>query len=172
MMDPIQTERLELRLITEADAPLVLAVMNDPDFIRYVSDRGLRIEADAARYIREKMFPGVERDGFGMCVVQLKDSGVPIGTCGIFKRQPVDEPQLGFAFLPEFRARGFALEAAKVLMDYGRDVLKFSKIVAAANPNNASSIKLLEKLGMHFERMEYDEPSNSEMKVFSWERTG
>ena len=167
-MDRIQTERIELRLITEADAAIVLAVMNDPDFIRYVSDRGLRTEEDAAWYIREKILPGIERDGFGMCVVQLRDSAVPIGTCGIFKREPADEPELGFAFVPEFRGRGFALEAAKALMAYGRDTLKFSKIIAATNPNNNSSIKLLEKLGMRFERMIFDIPSNSEMKVFSW----
>ena len=89
-----------------------------------------------------------------------------------FIPRPADEPELGFAFLPEFRGKGFALEAAKALMAYGQDRLKLSKIVAAANPNNVSSIKLLEKLGMRFEHMIFDVPSNSEMKVFSWVGAG
>ena len=166
-MGPIETERLILRPITAEDAPLVLAVMNDPDFIRYVSDRGLRTNTDAERYISERMLPGYEKNGFGMCAVCLKQSGSAIGTCGIFKRNPTDDVELGFAFRPEFRGQGFALEAASASMVYGLNALKLTRIVAATNPNNHSSMRLLEKLGMRFEKMIFDAASNSEMKLFA-----
>jgi len=166
-MNALETERLTLRPITLEDAPLVLAVMNDPDFVRYVSDRGLRTPADAARYITEKMLPGFEQNGFGMCAVRLKESGMPIGTCGIFKRNRGDDAEIGFAFLPNFRGRGFALEAAAAVMNYARDVLKLTRIIAATKPINAESIKLLEKLGMRFERMIFDDACKAEMKLFA-----
>ena len=171
-MNILETERLTLRPITLDDAPLVLAVMSDPDFVRYVSDRGLRTPADAARYITEKMLPGFEQNGFGMCGVRLKESGTPIGTCGVFKRNPADDAEIGFAFLPGFRGRGFALEAAAAVMNYARDVQKLTRIVAATKPANAGSIKLLEKLGMRFERMIFDEASQSEMKLFAKDSPG
>jgi RimJ/RimL family protein N-acetyltransferase len=166
--DPIlATERLTIRWITENDAPLILALMNDPDFIRYVADRGLRTVDDARRYIEEKILPGFKENGFGMCVVELKSSARPIGTCGIFKRQSGDDPEIGFAFLREFWGQGFACEAAAAIMDYGRNVLKLAKIVALTNPNNASSIKLVEKLGLRFERVIFDAPSQTHMNLYT-----
>src|SRR3954453_21494500 len=101
-MNVLQTERLTMRPVIEEDAALVLALMNDPAFILYVGDRGLRTPADAARYITEKILPGFSQNGFGMNVVEVKESGIAIGTCGLFKRQPADDVELGFAFLREF----------------------------------------------------------------------
>ena len=169
-MGSIETERLLLHPITVDHAPVVLAVMNDPDFIRYVSDRGLRTTSDAERYITEKILPGFERNGFGMCAVTLKQSETAIGTCGVFKRNPADDVELGFAFLPGFRGRGLALEAATASMSYGWDTLKLTRIIAATNPNNHSSIRLLEKVGMQFEKLIFDAASNSEMKLFAVNR--
>ena len=170
-MQILETERLTLRSITEDDAALILELMNDPAFIEYVADRGLRTPADAGRYIAEKMLPGFKQNGFGMCVVELKESRKAIGTCGLFKRQLVDDAEIGFAFLREFWGQGFAYEAAAAIMRYGCDELKLPRIVAATNPNNATSIKLLEKLGLRIERVIFDAASNSEMKLFNWTRS-
>jgi RimJ/RimL family protein N-acetyltransferase len=168
-MNVLETDRLTLRWINREDALLILAVMNEPAFIRYVSDRGLRTADDASRYIVAKMVPGLERDGFGMCAVRLKPGGTPIGTCGLFRRDPADDVEIGFAFLRDFWGHGFAYEAAAATMAYGRDVLKLARIVAATNGKNTNSIKLLEKLGMRFEDNIFDPVSNSQMKLFSWE---
>jgi RimJ/RimL family protein N-acetyltransferase len=116
------------------------------------------------------MLPGFEQNGFGMCAVTLKQSGTAIGTCGIFKRNPADDVELGFAFLPGFRGQGLALEAAAASMSYGWDTLKLTRIIAATNPDNHSSIRLLEKLGMRFEQMIFDAASKSDMKLFATSR--
>jgi RimJ/RimL family protein N-acetyltransferase len=167
-MKILETKRLTLRAISEADAELVLAVMNDPAFIQYVSDRGLRTREDAACYIRERILPGFDRDGFGMNVVELKTSQLPIGTCGLFKRQPTDDAELGFAYLREFWGQGFAYESAAALINHARDVMKLPRIVATTTPDNASSIKLLERLGFRLERSFFDEINNAELQLFGW----
>lgn len=167
-MHLLETERLTLRPVVESDAALILALMNDPAFIQYVADRGLRTSDDAARYIAEKMLPGFRENGFGMNVVALKESGIPIGTCGLFKRKPVDDLELGFAFLRDFWGQGFAYEAASAMMAHGSNALGSTRIVAATSPNNVSSINLLEKLGLRFERLIFDEATHSELKLFGW----
>ncbi len=152
-MNLLETERLTLRPITLADAPLLLGVMNDPAFIEHVADRGLRTTEDGERYIAEKMLPSFAQHGFGMYVVELKETGRTIGTCGLFKREEMEDVDIGYAFLREYWGQGFAYEAAAALLAHGRDVLRLPKIIAMTGPNNASSIKLLEKLGLRFERM-------------------
>ncbi|HMJ05729.1 MAG TPA: GNAT family N-acetyltransferase [Chthoniobacterales bacterium] len=152
-MKILETERLVLRQITLGDAPLILALMNDPAFIRYVADRGLRTEADAAGYIAEKMLPLYEQFGFGPYAVDLKDGGVSIGTCGLIKRDSLPDPDLGYAFRREFWGRGLAYEAAAAVKDYARNALGLRTLIALVSPDNLSSIKLLEKLGLRFEKM-------------------
>lgn len=163
----LETERLRLRWITLDDAPFLLELMNDPAFIENVADRGLRTAEDAARYITEKMLPSFEQNGFGMNVVELKTSGTPVGTCGLFKREHMEHVDIGYAFLRTFWGHGFAYEAAVTLLQHGREVLGIPKIVAVTAPGNASSIKLLEKLGLRFERM-IDMPGyEGESKLFA-----
>ena len=98
-----------------------------------------------------------------MYVVALKDTDEPIGTCGLFKRDTMDDVDIGYAFLRQFWGRGFAYEAAAAVLAYGRDVLQLPKIVAMTAPGHERSIKLIEKLGLRFERMVdlpgFDRPS-------------
>ena len=166
-MNLLETERLILRPITLADAPLLLAVMNEPSFIEHVADRGLRTTAEAKRYIAEKILPSFARFGFGMYVVALKDTGASIGTCGLFKRETMEDVDIGYAFLREFWGRGFAYEAAEAVLAYGRDVLLLPKIVAMTAPNHHRSIKLLEKLGLRFQRMIALPGFEGERKLFA-----
>lgn len=93
-----------------------------------------------------------ERFGFGLYLTELKDEGVPIGLCGLLKRDTLDDVDVGFAFLPRFWSKGYAFESASAVMAYGRSVLGLERIVAITAPDNESSIRLLEKLGMGFER--------------------
>ncbi|MEP6808600.1 MAG: GNAT family N-acetyltransferase [Chthoniobacterales bacterium] len=165
-MKVLETARLNLRQLTLHDSPFFLAIMNEPAFIRNVADRGLRTPADAASYIAEKIFPSYEEFGFGMYVVELKDTGQPVGTCGLLKRPTMEDVDIGYAFLSEFWGKGYAFEAAVAVMDYGRNVLGLPKIVALTSPQNESSIKLLEKLGMRFERLIQVPGWEGESKLF------
>ena len=166
-MKVLETERLILRWLTLADAPFLLELMNDPAFIRNVADRGLRTPDDAARYMTEKMFPSYEQHGFGMNVVELKSTGAAIGTCGLFKRETMEHVDIGYAFLRAFWGQGFAYEAAAAVIAHGRDVLRIPKIVGMTAPANESSIKLLQKLGLRFERMIQMDGYEGESKLFA-----
>ncbi len=102
----IETDRLVLDRVTEQDAGLMLAIWNDPDFIRHVGDRGIRNEEQALAAIREKVLTHYEAHGYGPCRVSLRGDGTAIGVCGLFKRENLDLPDIGYALLPAFRGRG------------------------------------------------------------------
>lgn len=144
----IQTPRLRLRWITKNDAPLMLAVWNDPDFIRHVGDRGIRSEEEAAQALQEGVLKLYEECGYGPYVVSSKSDGKAMGICGLFKRDNLPDPDIGYGFLPEFCAHGYAIEAAREVVAHARNVMQLSKILAIVSPGHERSISLLEKLGM------------------------
>ncbi len=162
----LETERLRLRWMTLEDAPLLLELMNDPAFILYVADRGLRTVEDAERYLTEKVLPSFDQNGFGMNVVELKTSAMAVGTCGLVKREHMEHVDIGYAFRRDFWGQGFAYEAAAALFQYGQEVLGLPKIVAITAPGNERSIKLLEKLGLRFDRMIATPGVEGESKLF------
>jgi RimJ/RimL family protein N-acetyltransferase len=152
-MTILETERLRLReLEPDGDAAFMLAILNEPAFIANVGDRGVRTVADAAVYIREKMMPSYAEFGFGFYVMELKDTDVPVGICGLVKRPTMDDVDIGYSVLEPYWRNGYAYEAAAAVMDYARRVLKLPQIVAITAPHNHGSMKLLEKLGLRFER--------------------
>ncbi|WP_105103631.1 GNAT family N-acetyltransferase [Microbulbifer pacificus] len=150
----LNTDRLQLRKLTDSDddARFTLALMNDPDFHRYIGDRGVRTVEDARSYLQRGPIAMYCEHGFGMLRVELKD-GTPIGQCGLLKRDGLDDVDIGFAFLPEHRGRGYALEAAQGVMQWGESELGLTRIVAIATPDNRASLGLLERLGLRRERM-------------------
>lgn len=152
-MSVLVTERLDLRCMTTDDAEFILQLLNDPDFIRFIGDKGVRTIDDACRYILNGPIASYERHGFGLWLVQLRPSSVSVGMCGLLKRETLDDVDIGFAFLPHYRSRGYALEAAAAVMQYGRNVLGLKRIVAIVDPDNAGSIRLLQKIGLTFDRM-------------------
>lgn len=152
-MHVLDTERLALRWLEPADAAFILELTNDPDWLRHIGDRGIRSLADATRYIAEGPRAMCERLGFGLYCVVLRQTGTAIGLCGLIKRDWLDDVDIGFAFLPAFRGCGYALEAAAATLRYAQDALGLHSIAAIVSPANADSIRLLEKLGLKFERM-------------------
>jgi RimJ/RimL family protein N-acetyltransferase len=142
-----ETERLSLRRFIADDAAFVLALFNDPDFVRFVGDRGVRRLVEARAWIADRFLPHYETGGTGPFVVELKASLRPIGFCSLFRREWLDEADLGFAFLPEHRAKGYAFEAAAALMEYARSVLGLVRLRAIASVDNAASARLLARLG-------------------------
>ena len=162
-MTILETERLTLRKLTTEDAAFVLEMLNDPAFIRNVADRGVRTIADATAYIEQKHLPQYAQFGFGFYLMELKGGFLPIGMCGLMKRETRDDVDIGYSVLERFAGRGYAFEAASAVLHYGREVLRIPRIVGLTAPDNAVSIRLLEKLGLRYAGMVdlpgYDGPS-------------
>lgn len=165
-MNILETERLALRHLNSADAEFILELLNQPSFIKNIGDKGVRTNADAVRYIQNGPMASYERFGFGLNLVELKGSGVAIGICGLLKRESLQDVDVGFAFLPKFWLKGYAVESASAVMDHGRNVLGIGRIVAITAPDNYGSIKVLEKMGLKFERMMRLSEGESEVKLF------
>ena len=155
-MTVLETERLILRRLTVEDAQFILTLLNEPSFLRYIGDKKVRNVDDARRYILDGPVASYDRNGFGLYLVELKDSHAPAGMCGLLKRDDLPDADIGFAFLPDFWNKGFALEAAKAVLNYAQKELNLKRVLAIVNPDNESSIKLLQKLGFKFERTKGD----------------
>jgi RimJ/RimL family protein N-acetyltransferase len=147
-----ETRRLRLRHLLDRDAPFILELLNEPDFIRNIGDREVRTLEDARRYIQHGPMVSYSQHGFGLWLVELRDSGAPIGICGLLKRDYLQDVDVGFALREAYRGKGYAFEAAEAAMRYGREDLGISRIVAITSPDNHSSAKVLHKLGLEFER--------------------
>lgn len=147
-MTELETERLTLRRLTTADAPLMLALLNDPDFLRFVGDRKVRTKEQACAYLANGPLASYERHGFGPYAVELKEDAVRIGICGLFKRAHLPDPDLGFAFLPRWRARGFAGESARAVLVDSSTRLGLPRVLAIVDPANERSVALLKRLGL------------------------
>jgi RimJ/RimL family protein N-acetyltransferase len=150
-MTVLQTERLALRRLSPDNAEFILDLLNQPSFLRYIGDKGVRNTEEAINYIQTGPVASYEQHGFGLYLVQLKETGAAIGMCGLLKRDSLPDVDIGFAFLPEYWSRGYALESAEAVMKYGKEKFGLQRIVAITSLENESSIKLLEKLGMKFE---------------------
>jgi len=152
-MKVIETERLALRRLTTEDAEFILQLLNDPAWLRFIGDRGVRTIEAAREYVSKNLAPMYERHGFGLYLTELKDGGVPVGICGLIKRDSLEDVDIGFAFLPQFRGMGYGYESASAVMSYGRSAFGLRRIVAITSPDNDGSARLLEKLGFTYERM-------------------
>ena len=152
-MTVLETERLRLRRLTLDDAAFILGLLNKPSFLQYIGDKGVRTLDDARAYLREGPMDSYERHGFGLYLVEMKESGVPMGICGLLKRDTLDDVDVGFAFVPQFWLQGYAFESTAAVIAYGKNTLGLRRIVAITQPDNVGSIKTLEKVGFAFERM-------------------
>jgi len=160
-MTVAETSRLQLRRFTGDDAAFVHALVNDPSWLAYIGDKGVRTLDDARRYLENGPMAMYGKMGFGLYAATLRETGTPIGMCGPIKRDTLDDVDLGFAFLPPYRGSGYALEAASAVIAHARDDLGLTRIVAIVSPENERSIRLLERIGFRFERAIDDAADNS-----------
>jgi len=166
----LSTPRLLLRHLSADDADFVLTLLNEEPFLQNIGDRGVRTREDATAYILSGPVACYEKFGFGLYAVESKESGEPIGICGLLKRETLQDVDVGFAFLQKFWGRGYAYESAEAVMNYGWNTIGLKRIVAITTPKNHDSIKLLEKLGLRFEKM-IQRPSHAgETALFSAEK--
>ena len=149
----IETERLRLRAVTIDDTELMLAVWNDPAFMRNVMDKEIRTPEQAREALQDGALRLFTNFGYGPYCMSLKSNGIMIGICGLFKRENLDDPDIGFAVLPDYCGRGYAGEAAAAVVNYARDDLGLDVLAAIVSPDNTASIGLIEKLGLRFESM-------------------
>lgn len=148
-----ETDRLVLRRLTVEDAPFILELLNDPDWLRFIGDKGVRTLEDAQNYILTGPIESYARRGFGLFLVERKDDARSIGLCGLLKRDVLEDVDVGYAFLPGYRGKGYAVEAAAAALRFGKETVGLTRVAAITNPENARSIRVLEKLGLAFEKM-------------------
>ena len=163
----LETPRLVLRQLSLDDAEFILALLNEPSFIRYIGDKGLRGLDDARRYLVDGPINSYEQNGFGLYLAELKENGAPIGISGLVKRDTLSDPDIGFAFLPQYWSRGYAVESAAAVMDYARDVLALERVLAITSPDNEASARLLGKIGLQFQRLISLSEGAPEVRLFS-----
>jgi RimJ/RimL family protein N-acetyltransferase len=168
-MSIIETERLRLRQLTVEDAEFILTLLNQPSFIQNVGDKGVRTLDDSRSYIVNGPRASYEQFGFGLWLVETKASNIPVGVCGLLRREVLEDVDIGYALLPEFWSNGYALESSLGVMSYARKDLGLKRVLAITTADNRSSIRLLDKLGFQFERMIRLSDSEPELKLFASE---
>jgi [ribosomal protein S5]-alanine N-acetyltransferase len=151
-MHIISTERLHLSEFTSQDAIFIMALLNSEGWLEYIGDRHIHSTQAAEQYIERALTKNYREKGYGFYKCSLRENGETIGMCGLIKRDYLPDIDIGFAFLPEFMGQGYAFEAAAATLSFARKQLKATKIAAITIPSNLPSIKLLEKLGLTYEK--------------------
>lgn len=165
-MQILQTARLTLRRFTADDAEFILALLNEPSFLRFIGERGVHTVEDARRYIADGPVASYAQHGFGLYLVCLTDGGTAIGMCGLLKRDSLEDVDLGFAFLPAHWGNGYARESASAVLRLAWEEFALARVVAIVSPGNVASIALLGALGFIFERSH----QNGEVMLYGCER--
>lgn len=145
-----QSERLILRLLDHDDAPMILALLNEPSFIENIGDKGVRNLNDAKQYIDNGPLSMQKNLGFSMYCCQLRTTGEAIGLSGLVKRDGIEHPEIGFAFLPQYCQNGYGFESATAAITHANKQLNLPILQAICNPDNIASISLLTKLGFTY----------------------
>ncbi len=162
----LETERLMLQEISIDDSEFILTLLNTPQYLKFIGDKNVRTIADARKYLKEGPIKSYRENGFGLWLVLLKDRQIPIGICGLIKRDILDDVDIGFALLPEYLSFGYGYEIAAATLKHGNRVLGLDRIVAIADINNIASMKLLNKIGLRFEKV-LKWPENDQVMFFS-----
>ena len=146
----LKTRHLTLRRLTPADAPFIYELVNQPSWLKNIGDRNVHSVDDAVRYIENGPMTSYHRHGFGLWCVERTADGIPIGMCGILKRDYLDSPDIGFAYLERHQGQGYGMEAAAATLEYARSTLHLDRMAAVVSPDNVGSIRILKRLGMRY----------------------
>lgn len=162
----LETSRLQIRWLDFDDAEFIFQLVNDPDWIRFIGDKGVSNFDDARNYIETGPVEMYRKYGFGLNRVALKANDKAIGICGILQRETLSEVDLGFAFLPDYRRQGYAFEASQAILEHGLKILGLQRIAAILSPQNMISANLLGKLGFRFEQNYQAEPDTDILDLY------
>ncbi|WP_394167888.1 GNAT family N-acetyltransferase [Photobacterium piscicola] len=142
-----ETYNLIIRQLTLDDAEFIIQLLNEEAFIRYIADKNVRTHVDAVNYLTNGPLASYRDYGFGLNLVLLKETATPIGICGLLKREELDYPDLGYAFLTEFCKKGYATEAASSVLYVGMKDHSLNTVLAVTLLDNEGSNRLLQKIG-------------------------
>ena len=170
-MKIIETERLVIEEAMVADAPFFHRLLNSPGWLTHIGDRNIKSEKDAGMYVSERLIKSYAENGFGLYVMRLKESNEAIGICGFVKRDYLSSADLGFALLPDYEGKGYMLEAAENLVQYGFSTLSFTEILAITSLTNNKSKQLLLKLGFKNNGTSQPDKSQPPVLMFSIQKT-
>lgn len=162
-----ETPRLRIRRLRATDAAFTCQLLNEPSFIDNIADRGVRTELDAMHYLADGPIKSYQQHGYGLFLVEECTTQTPIGLCGLLYRSLLQETDIGFALAPQFWGKGYAFEAASAVMHFGYGSLKLKRIVGLTSASNTSSIKLLNRLGLRFEKMVKMTPEDDYIQLYS-----
>lgn len=149
----LETERLALREVTADDAAFVLDLLNSPGFLENIGDRGVRSLDEARAYIAERVLGSYREHGFGMWLTQQKADARPIGLAGLVRREGLEMPDVGYAFIADAWGRGYAQEAAAAVLAHAQGPMGIPKLAAITTPENFASMAVLRKIGFTFQGM-------------------
>lgn len=146
----LDTERLSLRLLAEEDATFIVELVNTPGWLAYIGDKKIHTTEQAIQYLQQGPLKSYKNHGFGLWLVELKNTTTPIGICGFLKRDYLPAPDIGFAFLPVYSGKGYAFEIASAVLRYANESLEIPVVQAITLPDNGRSIRLLERIGLNY----------------------
>lgn len=165
----IETTRLVLEEFAQHDAEFIVELLNQPSFIEFIGDRGVRTTADAERYLREGPMSSYRQHGHGLLKVRLRDAATTLGMCGLVRRDTLPHVDIGFALLPQFWNAGYVTEAAQAAIEDGKRRLGLSTVLGITSPNNVRSIHVLGKLGLQFVEERSLATGASPVRIFALE---
>lgn len=164
----LETPRLRLRRLTLEDAPFIVALLNSPGWLAFIGDRGVRTEEEARRYLAAGPIASyAQHGGLGLYHVARRADGCPVGMCGLLRREALPDVDVGFALLPEHAGVGYASEAAVAVIEFGRAEFGLRRVAGITTPGNGASIRVLEKLGLRFEREFALPPKNETLRYYA-----
>lgn len=166
-MPLLTTERLEIREMTRDDAPVIYELVNTPEWHKFIGDRGINSVEEARTYIQENYLKSYAVHGFGAYIMVRKEDGAILGSCGLYKRDALPHPDIGFAMFSKYAKKGYAFEAASAVLDYALHTLNIPTIQAITAKYNQSSIALLEKIGLQKSGLVTLEGDEEELLLFS-----
>lgn len=166
MTSILETERLSLREFNTTDATFIIQLLNSKGWLKFIGDRHIKTLEQAENYLTNGPMKSYSVNGFGLSMVELKNTHTPIGMCGLIKRDNLPDIDIGFAFLEEFMGNGYAFEIAQATINFAKESLQKETILAITIPTNVRSINLLKKIGMKFEKNFSFEGSTEELMLF------
>ncbi|MEW6991026.1 GNAT family N-acetyltransferase [Colwelliaceae bacterium 6441] len=151
-MEILETERLTLRLLEEKDQGMILTLLNEPGFIKNIGDKQVRDLQGALDYINHGPRAMQQSLGYSLYCCELKNTGEAIGLSGLIKRDGIEHPEVGFAFLEKYCRMGFGFESSSKVIQYAQDFLQLNVLQALCNTENIGSNSLLIKLGFTLQK--------------------
>ena len=162
------TKRLIISKVTLKDAPFFVELMNTPSWLKYIGDRNIKSVEDAKKHLKKGILKSYKESGYGFYkVTQKSEPEKAIGIVGLVKRKELEHTDIGFGFLPNYEGKGYGYESSVAIMDMAKNKFKLNKVLAITNPDNKSSIHLLEKLGLSFQKRIKPFDDNEELLLFA-----